>query len=170
MATVSDSDCDSQLRRLFTACDTDGSGFIGVEEVRDICSKFGIPEVDGDAIFEDLDRDGDGKVSFEDFHAGFDEYEKSILTCTLPLSPGFQLIRTAGSIDNIKKALEQEAKDRNGEKMRNEQLKELPLQPAPRYCNQQSELVSNLIDLHRTLFSNLNQTGASELASMCSCS
>jgi len=64
---------------IFRACDTDGSGYIGKEEVRSICDKFGISDSDADNIFIDLDRDGDGQISFEDFREGFKDYEKCII-------------------------------------------------------------------------------------------
>lgn len=126
------SETDNQLRQLFIACDTDGSGFIGNDEVRDICAKFGIAAVDADSIFEDLDRDGDGKISFEDFQEGFDDYEKSILVSSAPLSPGFR--RNADSLESIKKALEQEAQIRNTEKLRNKKAGELPEKTPLRYA------------------------------------
>lgn len=79
---------DNQLLVLFNACDIDGSGYIGKDEVREICAKFSIPTTDADSIFEDLDRDGDGKISFQDFEAGFDEYSNGSLPLTeIPTSP-----------------------------------------------------------------------------------
>lgn len=123
---------EDQMKLLFNAVDTDGSGFIGMDEVRDICGKFGIAATDADAIFEDLDRDGDGSISLQDFQEGFDDYEKSILISNAaPLSPGFR--RNAGSIENITKALEQEAQTRNTERLRTQFTKEIvALQPVPR--------------------------------------
>lgn len=83
-----ESETDRQLKELFNACDTDGSGFIGVDEVREICMRFGASEDDALEIFQKLDRDKDGKVSFEDFRAGFDDYEKGVIVSTSPcLSP-----------------------------------------------------------------------------------
>ena len=49
--------------QLFNECDTDGSGFIGIEEVRELCSLFGsASDADADEIFAKLDRDNDGRV------------------------------------------------------------------------------------------------------------
>ncbi|CAG0892085.1 unnamed protein product [Darwinula stevensoni] len=59
---------------LFEKCDTRGSGFIGREELEDVCGTFGICGEDVQVIFEDLDRDGDGRVSFEDFGRRFREF------------------------------------------------------------------------------------------------
>jgi len=70
---------------LFQACDIDGSGFIGIEEVKEICSGIGASDSDAKEIFSKLDQDGDGLVSFQDFCAGFDAYEKGVLVATSPL-------------------------------------------------------------------------------------
>ncbi|KAI1289225.1 Ras and EF-hand domain-containing protein [Halotydeus destructor] len=98
---------DSNLRQLFNAVDTDGSGTIGVDEVRDICSKFGIGPVDADSIFKNLDKDGDGLISFGDFEQGFDEYEQSVLTGS----------SNSDSLSVITKQLEQEAQSRNNNRI-----------------------------------------------------
>lgn len=105
---------DDQLLQLFRACDTDDSGYIGIEEVRDICAKFGID--DAESIFEDLDRDRDGKVSFEDFRAVFEDYEKGDFSGNTPSSPGLR--RNADSFENIKKELEHEVQVRHDAKRR----------------------------------------------------
>lgn len=64
----------AELENLFKACDTRGTGYLGQEELRDLCAKFGISTQDADAIFEDLDHDGDGKINFEDFSKGFTDF------------------------------------------------------------------------------------------------
>ncbi|XP_074596490.1 ras and EF-hand domain-containing protein-like isoform X2 [Brevipalpus obovatus] len=71
---------------IFRACDTDGSGYIGKEEVTSICDKFGISNIDANNIFIDLDRDGDGQISFEDFREGFKDYEKCVKESVDPSS------------------------------------------------------------------------------------
>jgi hypothetical protein len=63
-----------QLEQLFRACDKQGTGHIGPSEFRDLCSGFDIDPVDSDAIFNDLDHDGDGQVSLEDFAWGFRDF------------------------------------------------------------------------------------------------
>lgn len=83
---------------LFNACDADGSGYIGRDEVRDICSKFSIETEDADGIFESLDRDGDGQISFEDFKEGFKDYERDF--STNPLADKMRLLRAATSDNN----------------------------------------------------------------------
>uniref|UniRef100_A0A8D8LCR3 Ras and EF-hand domain-containing protein n=1 Tax=Cacopsylla melanoneura TaxID=428564 RepID=A0A8D8LCR3_9HEMI len=68
---------DLQLEELFKTCDKKGTGQIGPEEFRELCTGFDIQPADSDAIFADLDHDGDGKVSLEDFAYGFREYLNS---------------------------------------------------------------------------------------------
>jgi len=63
-----------QLEQLFRACDKYGTGLIGPSEFRDLCAGFDIDPSDSDAIFTDLDHDGDGHVSLEDFAWGFRDF------------------------------------------------------------------------------------------------
>lgn len=53
----------SQLEHLFKTCDKTGTGKIGLDDFRELCTEFDIMEADCVAIFNDLDHDGDGQVS-----------------------------------------------------------------------------------------------------------
>lgn len=73
-----------QLIELFHSCDKKGTGRIGPEEFRNLCAEFDIDPADSDAIFADLDHDGDGQVSLDDFAWGFRDFlnPDSFVTCT----------------------------------------------------------------------------------------
>ena len=63
-----------RLDQLFTRCDTKGTGFIDRDEFRELCGGFDIGAQDADIIFADLDHDGDGRISYEDFSHGFRDF------------------------------------------------------------------------------------------------
>lgn len=94
---------DDNLRQLFDYWDTDMSGYLSRDEMRELCARFGISGEEADAIFADLDRDRDGKVSFEDLRTGFDDYEKGLI-----VSSHKQTNSTSESYSSLKKALESE--------------------------------------------------------------
>mmetsp|Transcript_129903 Transcript_129903/g.250525 ORF Transcript_129903/g.250525 Transcript_129903/m.250525 type:complete len:209 (+) Transcript_129903:54-680(+) len=65
---------ESELRRLFTEMDEDGKGYLGVDEMRNVLRKSGLPDPDGDdyetAVTEHMqiaDLNKDGQISFEEF-------------------------------------------------------------------------------------------------------
>jgi len=62
------------LDQLFQTCDTDGNGRIVPKEFREMCKKFDISESDANAIFKDLDHDGDGEIDFNEFSHGFRDF------------------------------------------------------------------------------------------------
>ena len=91
------------MRQLFDYWDTDMSGYLSRGEMRELCARFNISAEESDAIFNDLDRDRDGKVSFEDLRIGFDDYEKGLI-----VSSHKEVNSTSESYNHLKKALESE--------------------------------------------------------------
>ncbi|XP_040579463.1 ras and EF-hand domain-containing protein homolog isoform X2 [Lepeophtheirus salmonis] len=65
---------DNKLEVLFNQCDKNGSGYISRSEFQAVCNDFEIRDVDADTIFTDLDHDGDGRISFQDFSYGFRDF------------------------------------------------------------------------------------------------
>ncbi len=63
-----------RLEQLFRRCDANGTGYIERGDFRSLCQSFGIGAEDSDAIFDDLDHDGDARISFEDFSFGFKDF------------------------------------------------------------------------------------------------
>ncbi|MFD8702183.1 oxygenase MpaB family protein [Kitasatospora sp. NPDC059648] len=76
------------LRAVFTAADTDGSGFLEFDEYRAV---FGGPRVHPAELshgFRQLDTDGDGRITVEEFLHGFTEF----FTARADSAPGAQLL------------------------------------------------------------------------------
>lgn len=71
---------ETQLEDLFRACDKTGTGKIGPDAFRELCAEFDIGYSDSSAIFTDLDHDGDGQVSLDDFAWGFRDFLRSPLS------------------------------------------------------------------------------------------
>ena len=94
---------DENLRQLFNFWDTDRSGYLSRDEMRELCARFSISLEESDAIFGDLDRNKDGRVSFEDFRTGFDDYEKGLI-----VSLKDSTNTTSESYGSLKKALQTE--------------------------------------------------------------
>ncbi|KAK7469798.1 hypothetical protein BaRGS_00033502 [Batillaria attramentaria] len=75
----STSDHDSErLGALFKACDLDGSGFIDQHELARVCTELSTDDLR--EVFSELDRDGDGRISVEEFAKGFREIAEAMET------------------------------------------------------------------------------------------
>ncbi|XP_054034610.1 ras and EF-hand domain-containing protein [Dryobates pubescens] len=61
----------SRLRALFLACDPSGSGRIEREDFAALCAELRVRPAEAEAIFQRLDSDRDGAISFPEFARGF---------------------------------------------------------------------------------------------------
>ncbi|XP_055946182.1 ras and EF-hand domain-containing protein-like isoform X2 [Argiope bruennichi] len=71
----------AQLQQFFKACDPEGTRSVDIEAFRDLCSRLNIAKEDADVIFEDLDLDRDGRISFTDFSRGFSNFISTTEAC-----------------------------------------------------------------------------------------
>ncbi|NXK00082.1 RASEF protein, partial [Corythaixoides concolor] len=61
----------SRLRALFLACDASGSGRIEREDFAALCAELRVRPAEAEAIFQRLDTDRDGAITFPEFARGF---------------------------------------------------------------------------------------------------
>ncbi|XP_025948315.1 ras and EF-hand domain-containing protein [Dromaius novaehollandiae] len=61
----------SRLRALFLACDASGSGRIEREDFAALCAELRVRPAEAEAIFQRLDSDRDGAITFPEFARGF---------------------------------------------------------------------------------------------------
>ncbi|KAG1660128.1 hypothetical protein FOA52_003788 [Chlamydomonas sp. UWO 241] len=70
-------DNDELMFKAFQEFDTDGSGFIGREELAVAMAKHGGPQEDLDKVLADIDTDRDGRINYEEFCACFRKHEEA---------------------------------------------------------------------------------------------
>lgn len=58
---------DEQLIKAFEHFDTDGSGTISRDELREALKKYGESEENISTLLEEVDKDGDGQIDYEEF-------------------------------------------------------------------------------------------------------
>ncbi|XP_054842114.1 ras and EF-hand domain-containing protein [Eublepharis macularius] len=61
----------SRLRSLFLACDVKGSGRIERDDFSSLCAELRVRPAEAEAIFQRLDTDRDGAITFPEFARGF---------------------------------------------------------------------------------------------------
>ncbi|XP_069906294.1 ras and EF-hand domain-containing protein isoform X1 [Oryctolagus cuniculus] len=61
----------AQLRSLFAACDSNRSGRLEREEFSALCAELRVRPADAEAVFQRLDADRDGAITFQEFARGF---------------------------------------------------------------------------------------------------
>mmetsp|Transcript_33114 Transcript_33114/g.68339 ORF Transcript_33114/g.68339 Transcript_33114/m.68339 type:complete len:326 (-) Transcript_33114:13-990(-) len=61
---------DDRLRKVFDSLDTDGSGDLGIDEIREAFIRLGMPKPEAQMteLFANMDVNGDKKVTFTEFH------------------------------------------------------------------------------------------------------
>lgn len=72
---ISVDDFMENLKQLFQECDTDNNGHLGRDKFKDLCLKIGLNENDSYETFDRLDIDRNGTITFEEFCAGFNQYQ-----------------------------------------------------------------------------------------------
>uniref|UniRef100_A0A803SQR7 RAS and EF-hand domain containing n=1 Tax=Anolis carolinensis TaxID=28377 RepID=A0A803SQR7_ANOCA len=73
----------SRLRSLFLACDVNGSGRIERDDFGSLCAELRVRPEEAEAIFQRLDSDRDGAITFQEFAQGF----RGALPASSPLLP-----------------------------------------------------------------------------------
>ncbi|XP_071956589.1 ras and EF-hand domain-containing protein-like isoform X3 [Antedon mediterranea] len=66
---------EEKLNHLFTACDLNGSGFIELEDLQELCGDLAITHQELNEVFTELDKNNDGKISLIEFRDGFQRVE-----------------------------------------------------------------------------------------------
>lgn len=61
----------AQLSSVFAACDANRSGRLEREEFRALCAELRVRPADAEAVFQRLDSDRDGAITFQEFARGF---------------------------------------------------------------------------------------------------
>lgn len=65
------------LKQLFAECDTDNNECLGREEFSLLCTKIGLNKEAADETFNRLDIDKNGRITFDEFTAGFNQYRQA---------------------------------------------------------------------------------------------
>ncbi|XP_004449535.1 ras and EF-hand domain-containing protein [Dasypus novemcinctus] len=61
----------ARLRSVFAACDANRSGRLEREEFGALCAELRVRPADAEAVFQRLDADSDGAITFQEFARGF---------------------------------------------------------------------------------------------------
>ncbi|XP_043072794.1 EF-hand calcium-binding domain-containing protein 4B [Puntigrus tetrazona] len=75
--TPSDSDCSAVLektREFFQICDIEGKGFITRRDMQRLNGELPLSAEELENVFDTLDADGNGYLTFEEFSSGFSEF------------------------------------------------------------------------------------------------
>jgi calmodulin len=86
---VGERDPEKELRDAFAVFDTDGSGSIDRKELKRLMKKLGqaLTEAEIDAMMDEVDSNGDGEISYEEFKAMMVSAWISYSSCIRSVSP-----------------------------------------------------------------------------------
>ena len=93
------------ITQLFAACDLDGSGFIERDELRAVCDELSVDELSD--VFRQLDRDGDGKISIEEFAEGFQAMSDTLVNLSKELGSSVTPVPPAERARRMSRCLDQ---------------------------------------------------------------
>jgi hypothetical protein len=68
---------EKQVTNIFNVCDLDGSGDIDRHELRLVCDHLNNEQID--KVFDSLDINKDGLISYEEFSRGFNEIDNKAI-------------------------------------------------------------------------------------------
>ncbi|KAG1944796.1 ras and EF-hand domain-containing protein isoform X2 [Pimephales promelas] len=68
----------TDLRRLFAACDGNKSGRVEYEDFTNVCRELNVPADEIRTLFNKFDLDGDGYINFNDFSSSFHEVSEAL--------------------------------------------------------------------------------------------
>ncbi|XP_067245442.1 ras and EF-hand domain-containing protein [Chanodichthys erythropterus] len=68
----------TDLRRLFAACDGNKSGRVEYEDFTNVCRELNVPADEIRTLFNKFDLDGDGYINFNDFSSSFQEVSEAL--------------------------------------------------------------------------------------------
>lgn len=83
----------TDLRRLFAACDGNKSGRVEYEDFTNVCRELNVPVDEIRTLFNKFDLDGDGYINFNDFSSSFQEVSEALNLASL--GNGLQSQRSA---------------------------------------------------------------------------
>ncbi|XP_067275047.1 ras and EF-hand domain-containing protein [Pseudorasbora parva] len=73
----------TDLRRLFAACDGNKSGRVEYEDFTNVCRELNVPSDEIRTLFNKFDLDGDGYINFNDFSSSFHEVSEALNLASL---------------------------------------------------------------------------------------
>ncbi len=67
---------EARVHQLFNACDLNNSGFIEREDLANLCADLDLEDQELDDVFQELDRNRDGRISVTEFVKGYESVQR----------------------------------------------------------------------------------------------